>query len=166
MWQFFVCFFLCLFDEFLLLPPRTISNIIFALKPSLFLFRKIIVYILCFHMIMSIFTLHSAGIWGFPRWLSCKESACQCKRHKRHGFTLWVGKIHWRRQRQPTPVSLPGKFHGQRSLVDYSPWGLRESYRTLQLNNNCLPQRTVTFWNGHYKLVILFFQHLTQFLCK
>ena len=33
----------------------------------------------------------------------------------------------WRRQWQPTPVLLPGKFHGQRSLVGYSPWGRRES---------------------------------------
>ena len=30
--------------------------------------------------------------------------------------------IHWRRKRQPTPVLLPGKFHGLRSLVGYSPW--------------------------------------------
>ena len=29
----------------------------------------------------------------------------------------------WRRQWQPTPVLLPGKSHGQRSLVSYSPWG-------------------------------------------
>ena len=38
-------------------------------------------------------------------------------------FHPWVGKIPWRRQWQPTPVFLPGKFHGQRSLVGYSPWG-------------------------------------------
>ena len=35
---------------------------------------------------------------GFPRWLSGKESACQCRRHKRHGFNPWVGKISWRRE--------------------------------------------------------------------
>ena len=28
---------------------------------------------------------------------------------------------------QPTPVLLPGKFHGQRSLIGYSPWGRKES---------------------------------------
>ena len=27
------------------------------------------------------------------RWLSNKESTCQCRRHKRHGFDPWVGKI-------------------------------------------------------------------------
>ena len=32
-----------------------------------------------------------------------------------------------------TPVFLPGKFHGQRSLVGYSPWGLKESDMTEQL---------------------------------
>ena len=32
-------------------------------------------------------------------------------------------KIPWRRKWQPTPVILPGKFHGQRGLAGYSPWG-------------------------------------------
>ena len=34
-------------------------------------------------------------------------------------------KIPWRREWLPTPVFLPGEFHGQRNLVGYSPWGLR-----------------------------------------
>ena len=42
---------------------------------------------------------------------------------ERPGFDPWVGKIPWRREWQPTPVFLPGEFHGQRSLVGYSPWG-------------------------------------------
>ena len=62
---------------------------------------------------------------GLPRLRSGKESACQCRRHKRHKFNPWVGKIPWRRERQPTPVFLPGESHGQRSLVGYSPWGHR-----------------------------------------
>ena len=33
----------------------------------------------------------------------------------------------WRRKQQPIPVFLPGKFHGQRKLVVYSPWGHKES---------------------------------------
>ena len=44
------------------------------------------------------------------------------------GFNLWFGKIPWRRKWQPTPVFLPEKFHGQRSLVGYSPWSCNESY--------------------------------------
>ena len=38
----------------------------------------------------------------------------------------WVGKIPWRRKWKPTSVFLPGKSHGQRSLVGYSPWGHKE----------------------------------------
>ena len=45
-------------------------------------------------------------------------------------FDSWVGKIPWRRKWQPTPVFLPGKSHGQRSLVGYSPWGYKESDTT------------------------------------
>ena len=41
------------------------------------------------------------------------------------GFDPWVRKIPWRREWQPTPVFLPGEFHGQRSLMGYSPWGRR-----------------------------------------
>ena len=36
----------------------------------------------------------------------------------------------WRREWQPTPVLLPGEFHGERSLVGYSPWDLKESDTT------------------------------------
>ena len=38
-------------------------------------------------------------------------------------FNSWVKKTPWRKKWQPTPVLLPEKAHGQRSLVDYSPWG-------------------------------------------
>ena len=43
------------------------------------------------------------------------------------GFNPWVRKIPWSRKWQPTPVLLPGKFHGQRSLEGYSPWGRKGS---------------------------------------
>ena len=52
-----------------------------------------------------------------------KKPACQSRRHKRCGFNPWVRKILWRKKWQPTPVLLPGKSHGQRSLVGYSLWG-------------------------------------------
>ena len=61
---------------------------------------------------------------------SGKELACQCRRHKRFRFDPWVGKIPWRREWQSTSVFLPGKFHGQRSLAGYSPWGHEESDMT------------------------------------
>ena len=45
----------------------------------------------------------------------------------RPGFSPRVRKIPWRRKWQLTPVLLPKKFHGWRSLVGYSPWGHKES---------------------------------------
>ena len=44
-----------------------------------------------------------------------------CRRQGRPGFDPWGGKIPWRRKWQPTPVFLPGKSHGQRSLAGYRP---------------------------------------------
>ena len=57
-----------------------------------------------------------------------------CLQCGRSGFDPWVGKIPWRRKWQPTPVLLPGKFHGWRSLVGYSPWGCKESDKIEQLH--------------------------------
>ena len=65
-------------------------------------------------------------IYGLPWWLSGKGSTCQCRRHRRPGFNPWVRKILWKREWQPTPVFLPGEFHGWRSLAGYSPWGCKE----------------------------------------
>ena len=44
-------------------------------------------------------------IVGLPRWLSGKESTCQCRKH---GFDPWVGKIPWRRKWQSTLVIVSG----------------------------------------------------------
>ena len=60
-------------------------------------------------------------IFGLPRSLSGKESACKCKRHRRTWFNSQVRKIFWRRKWQPTLVFLPGKSHRHRSLEGYSP---------------------------------------------
>ena len=58
---------------------------------------------------------------------SSKEPACQCRGCKRQGFDAWVGKIPWRRKWQRASIFLPGRFHGQESLVGYSPWGRKET---------------------------------------
>ena len=65
-----------------------------------------------------------------PRLCTGKESTCQRRRCRLHP---WVGKIPWRRKWQPTPVFLPGKSHGQRSLMGYNLWDRRESDMTEQL---------------------------------
>ena len=63
-----------------------------------------------------------------PWWLRWQRIHGQCRRP---GFNPWVGKIPWGREWQPKPVFLPGESHGQRSLVRYSPLGLKESDRKL-----------------------------------
>ena len=42
-------------------------------------------------------------------------------------------KFPWSRKWQPTPIFLPGKSHGQRGLLGYSPWGFKESDTTEQM---------------------------------
>ena len=64
---------------------------------------------------------------GFPGGASGKG---QCS------FDPWVGKIHWSRKWQPTPVFLPGESHGQRILVDYGTWGHTESDTTKWLRTH------------------------------
>ena len=49
---------------------------------------------------------------------------------QRPWFNSSVGKIPWRRECLSTPVFLPGEFHGQRTLVGYSPWDRKESDTT------------------------------------
>ena len=53
-----------------------------------------------------------------------------CLQGGRLRFDLWVGEIPWKREGQPTPVFLPGKPHGQRTLADYSLWGHKQWNRT------------------------------------
>ena len=80
-----------------------------------------------------------------------KESTCQCKRHKRRQFNPWIGKIPWHCKWQPTPVSLPGNFCGQRSLEDYISWGCEES--DVSMNTDTEAERGYrpanrVFWRG------------------
>ena len=56
----------------------------------------------------------------------CWRIQMQSRSHGRRGFSLWVGKIPWRRAWWPTAVFLPAESHGQRSLVGHSPWRHKE----------------------------------------
>ena len=73
---------------------------------------------------MVIFASSKANL-GFPGGAGGKEPTCQYKRHERCEFDPWVRKIPWKWAQQPTPVVLPGKSHGQRTLAGYSPQGGR-----------------------------------------
>ena len=75
-------------------------------------------------------------ILGFPSGASGKESACQCRRWKRHGFNLWVKKIPWKMAWQPIPVFLSGESHGQRSLEGNSPRGCKQLDMTERLSTH------------------------------
>ena len=72
------------------------------------------------------------GMRGIMLWVDfCSSPIClQCRRS---GLYSRVRKIPWRREWLPTWAFLPGKFHGQRSLVSYSPWCRKESDTTEQL---------------------------------
>ena len=50
------------------------------------------------------------------------------------GLIPGLGRFLWSRTWQPTSVCFPGESHGQRNLVDYSPWGCQETDTTEQLS--------------------------------
>ena len=70
---------------------------------------------------------------GFPGGSDGKESTCNAGDL---GFHPWVGKIPWRSAWQPTPIFLPGKSHGQRSLAGYNPWVTKNQTQLKQLSTS------------------------------
>ena len=60
--------------------------------------------------------------------------------------SLWVGTILWRRKWQPTRVFLPGKSHGQRSPVDYSPWVTRSQTWLKRLSSSSKDSSGLPWW--------------------
>ena len=73
---------------------------------------------------------------GFPGGSVCKESTCNAGEAGRCEFNPRVGKIPWRRAWQPTRI-LAWRIHGERSLVEYSPWGQKESDTTEVTEHAC-----------------------------
>ena len=61
----------------------------------------------------------SNSAYGLPWW---RRWSRICLQWRRSWFSPWVGRVLWRREWLPTVVFLPEEFHGQRSLVGYSPW--------------------------------------------
>ena len=85
--------------------------------------------------------LIGARFWGLNTWctallgvfqmaLVVKNPSANAENITRCGFDPWVRKIPWRRKWQPTPVFLPGEFHGQRRLAGYILRGCKESDMT------------------------------------
>ena len=81
--------------------------------------------------------LWHAPILGFPRGTSSKELTYQCQRHR---FDPRVRKIPWSRKCQAAPVFLPGKYHGQNSLVGYRH-GAMKSEKQLSEHMAPVPRR-------------------------
>ena len=103
----------------------------------------------------SFFFSHVFVRWlGLPQWFSGKESTYQWRRHRKCGFSLWVGKIAWRREWKPTPEFLPGKSHGQGSLESYIPWGLKEWYTTEATERTSKPISWVLMWALREQLAV------------
>ena len=91
---------------------------------------------------------------GLPRRLSVKNPPANAERR----VHPWVGTIPWRRKWQPTPVFLPGKCHGCRSLVGYSSWGCKEtrlSNRARPLGIGLLLEQTTPERLGYYRARLL-----------
>ena len=97
---------------------------------------------------------------GFPWWLRQRRICLQCRRLR---FSPWVGKIHWRRKWQPTPVLLPGDSHGQRNLVGYSPRVAKSrTHLSNSAQNSMITSRSIHIAaNG----IISFFVWLTNIHC-
>ena len=72
--------------------------------------------------------------------LSSNSLVAHDKASAYNAYNPWVGKILWRRKWHPTPVLLPGKSLGRRSLVGYSPWGGKELDMTERLHFHFLFQ--------------------------
>ena len=91
------------------------------------------------------FLPHHRLLW----WLGGKESACQSRRCRRQRFDPWVRKILWSRKWQPTPVFLPVKSHGQRSLEGYSPNGPKELDMSKRLSTHIIHMawRILVLWS-------------------
>ena len=67
---------------------------------------------------------------GLPWWLRWERISLLCLSPR---FDTWVRKFPWRREWLPIQVFLPEEFHGQRSLVGYSPWGHKKPDMTERL---------------------------------
>ena len=105
------------------------------------------------HILLKCMQIHK--IWGKSEYNTssfildfpggqCKESFCHCRRGMTCRFNPWVEKTPSSRKWQPTTVFLPGKFHGQSSLVGCSPWGCKESDMTEPARVSCQP----LLWNS------------------
>ena len=107
--------------------------------------------------------------WALIHWASQMTLVVKKKKKKIHlpmqgerdGFPPWVRKIPWRREWQPTPVFLPGKSHGLRSLAGYSLWGHKELDTTECLKTHT--RNSQSTWTAALRTEL---QRLSIYACK
>ena len=126
---------------------QSIANVVFKLNlphpqysqgTGLIKLKPFHVKVVLPHVSSSVFSSLAQDLALWLRRLSI------CLQWGRPGFDPWVGKIPQRRKWQPTPVLWPGKSHGQRSLVGYSPRGSKELDTTERLHFHALEKEMAT----------------------
>ena len=110
-------------------------------------------FCLLFRSYYSLFRFSNFSWFSLGRWYICRNLYISYRlynlggcfpvgtvgkntRCKGQGIDPWVGKIPRSRKWQVTPILLPGKFHGQRSLTGCSPWGHKELDTAEQLSTH------------------------------
>ena len=71
-------------------------------------------------MVMMISLRILSQAWGTTLKMNIQKKKKNMPAMWETGFETWVGKTPWRKELQPTPIFLPGEFHGQRNLTGYS----------------------------------------------
>ena len=88
---------------------------------------------------------------GFPGDSMVKKSLTSQVMQEKRAQSLGPVLVPWTRKWQPTPAFLPGKFHGQRSLVCYSPWGHKELDMAMWLSTQVL-----NFFKWIYRFYLIY----------
>ena len=83
----------------------------------------------------------------------------QCRNRRRLELDPWVGTIPWRRAWQSTPVFLPGKSHGQRSLLGYMVHRVAKSQTQLKRHLSDMHIGKINHGNTNFGQVVLFSNH-------
>ena len=98
------------------------------------------------------FMVHDSKM-GIPGGAVVKNPLADAGNAGERGSIPWVRKIPWRRQWQPTPVLLPGKSHGRRSLAGYTLWGRKRA------GHDWVTERAHTHLKGHPAPAQLLYHH-------
>ena len=106
------------------------------MKREFFLTQTLTVSCL-FSPVSRVYLRHFKGFRDFPGGTNGKEPPASAVDLISSRFDPWMGKIPWRRARQPLQYSCLENPHGQRSLAGYSPQGGQESDMTEATQNTC-----------------------------